>query len=387
MEHGAYIIKESRVEQFENDWLDGGEIDLVTTTYTEGFHDAVGITWEPGASTSAKRDSLQRTFGDTGRRMIIAYEFAGENRGDYAPPANGSFDSEYRQFAMDLVSLGMGDSLIAPNHEFNLNWGSKSAMDEPENYRDGYARCVREMQSVDGADFTFCYAPARNRLGVAPEAWPVQSQYWPSDEEPPVVMPTFYDAGQTYPDDLSTVTESELADLRDQIWNEKHRPLLEMWNDFATSRNASLGFREWGAGNNEYYNPAGGDNAEFIHRMFDYMRNNDVEFQAYWNAESAGGGSHRLWPQSETNLLNAGDAFREEINIDSTSESTDDTTTDDTTTDDTSDTTDSQTQLGGYKKPTVGTLDWHVPLNENFTDIEEDIQSLADRIQNLEESS
>lgn len=378
MKHGAYLITESEVEEIENEWFDGNSIDLVTTTYTEGFHDAIGITWEPGSGASEKRQSLRRTFGETDRRMIIAYEFAGENRGSYGPPANGDFDAKYRQFASDLVSLGMGDSLIAPNHEFNLNWGSKSAMDEPENYRDGYARCVREMQSVDGADFTFCYAPARNRLGVAPEAWPVQSEYWPSGESPPIVMPTFYDAGQTYPDDLSTLSDEELAQRRDKIWRDKHKPLLDMWNDFATSRNASLGFREWGVGDDAYYNPAGGDNAEFIHRVFDYMRNSGVEFQAYWNAESAGGGTHRIWPEEDTTLTESGQAFKAEalVDIDGTTDTTDSESTDSESTD--------TNAIGGYKRPSQGTLDWHVPLNENFDDIEEDVKALDERLKNLE---
>ncbi|MDS0222706.1 hypothetical protein NDI54_15275 [Haloarcula sp. S1AR25-5A] len=383
MKHGAYILSESRVKQFEEEWLDGEKIDLITTTFTEGFHDFVGITWEPGAGTDTKAKSLQRTFGQTDRQMIIAYEFAGENRGNYGPPARGDFDGKYRKFARSLVDLGMGDSLIAPNHEFNLDWGSKSAMDEPENYRDGYARCVREMQSVDGANFTFCYAPARNRLGVAPEAWPVQSKYWPSGESPPVVMPSFYDAGQTYPDDLSSISQSELEKLRDEIWQNKHKPLLDMWNDFATARNTTLGFREWGVGNDAYYNPAGGDNPEFIHRMFDYMRNNNVEFQGYWNAESAGGGSHRIWPESETNLIDSGNAWQNEVLVDIGSETE---TSTETPTDDGSNTEDSSqpTNLGNYTLPAQGSLDWHIPLNENFASIEEDIKSLNERLEQLE---
>lgn len=102
------MISESGVQRLEDEWFDGGKIDLVTTSFTEGFHDAVGITWVPGASMTEKRESLRRWFGETDRRMIIAYEFAGENRGDYAPPAKGDVDDTYRQFARALVDLGMG---------------------------------------------------------------------------------------------------------------------------------------------------------------------------------------------------------------------------------------------------------------------------------------
>jgi hypothetical protein len=270
----------------------------------------------------------------------------------------------------------LGDSLIAPNHEFNLEWGSKSAYDEPKNYAKGYARLVREMMSVSGANFEFCYAPARNRLGVAPEAWPVNTGEWPSDIEPPTVTPTFYDAGRTYPDDLSSLTQEELDQRRDQIWQEKHKPLLDMWRDFATARGASLGFREWGVGDDAYYNPAGGDNAEFINRMFDYMRNNDVRFQAYWNAESAGGGSHRIWPENETTLDASGQAWKTQVllDVDGTDGSDSEPTPTPTPT----------PTLGGYVRPEAGTLNWHEPLNQNFADIEADIKSLDERLKKLE---
>jgi hypothetical protein len=184
MKHGIYLTSKDQVERFENDWFDGQQIDLITTTYTAGMFDAVGITWEPGAGAQNTKQSLQETFGGTDRRMVIAYEFAGDSRGDYAAPARGDYNDRYRSFAKELVSLGMGDTIITPNHEFNLSWSSKYP-DDPQNYADGYARLVSVMQSVDGADFTFCYAPARNRQGIAPEAWPVDSQYWPDDEPAP----------------------------------------------------------------------------------------------------------------------------------------------------------------------------------------------------------
>jgi hypothetical protein len=41
-------------------------------------------------------------------------------------------------------------------------------------------------------------------------------------------------------------------------------------------------------------------------------------------------------------------------------------------------------EYGGYSQPQAGTLDWHIPMNENFAAIEEDIKDLARRIENLE---
>jgi hypothetical protein len=53
--------------------------------------------------------------------------------------------------------------------------------------------------------------------------------------------------------------------------------------------------------------------------------------------------------------------------------------------DDTGDST-SSTEYGGYNQPSAGTVDWHRPLNKNFAKLETDVQSLADRIDQLEGS-
>ena len=376
MKHGIYLTSQNQVERFESDWFGGQQIDLITTTYTAGMFDAVGITWEPGAGAQNTKQSLQETFGETNRRMVIAYEFAGDSRGDYAAPAQGDYNGRYRSFAQELVSLGMGDTIIAPNHEFNLSWSSKYPND-PQNYADGYARLVSVMQSVDGADFTFCYAPARNRQGIAPEAWPMDSQYWPDGEPAPIVAPSFYDgANGIYPDDPDDVTDEQ----RERAWTEKHKPQLEMWLDFAKSRGASMGFHEWGLASGAWVNNGGTDNPMFINRFFDWIESHDVVFQTYWNG-SIDNPKHTIWPEDKSLLPEGGQRWRDRVGAtlgtDDTTDTTDDTTD---TTDDTTDTND----LGGYNRPTQGQLDWHVPLNQNFSDIEEDIKALDERLKKLE---
>lgn len=57
-------------------------------------------------------------------------------------------------------------------------------------------------------------------------------------------------------------------------------------------------------------------------------------------------------------------------------------TPDDSDSTDTTDTTD--TTYGGYQTPDAGTLEWHIPLNENFQTIESDIKDLASRIDSIE---
>lgn len=374
MNHGAYLISEPRVKQFEDDWFGGNTIDLVSTTYTAGFYDAIGITWAPGASGSEKRESLRQTFGQTDRRLMTIYHFGGNEDGDYSGAANGDNDAAYREFARELVGLGLEDTLIVPSHEFNLSWGRYP--DDPANYASGMARLVREMMSVDGADFEFVYAPGGNRMGVTEECWPARAGEWDSSLPTPYVAPTFYDTSPDYPDTLPS--GSELDQLRRDVWNGWHTDILSMWADFADSVGAQLAFREWGCATEDYRNASGGDNAYFIRKMFEWFSANDVAFQTYWNAWTAGSGTggHRIWPEDETPLNDTGQAFREEVSAD-LGGSTDD-GTDDGTDGDTGET------LGGYNQPSSGTLNWHVPINENFSDIEDDIKSLDQRLKELE---
>ena len=374
MKHGLLTITESDLLAAE-EWL-GNQVDVVTTTYSQNlFHDGIdGITWDE----ANRLDVMERLFGNSSRQLAIAYEFGGPNRNEYGRAASGEFDADYRNFAQQLVDRGMGDSIIRMSHEFNLSWNSKYPSD-PQNYADGFARCVDVMQSVSGANFDFCFSPARNRLGVAPDAWPVDSAQWPSGEPAPIITPSLYDSeGGTYPDDISGLSDSEL----EQLWQDAWVVILDkiqMWENFGAERGANrFGTAEWGVATNAYPNPSGGDNPYFVEKLLDYGISQGWELQAYWNTASASGGSHQIYPDS-TALTDASNMYQSIVSQQLTNTSTDDTSSD--TTDDTSTST-----YGGYNTPQAGSNDWHIPLNENFESIEADIQDLADRINNLEQT-
>lgn len=370
MKHGIYIISEDHLEQFENSWFDGQQIDLVSTTYTLGMFDAAGITWAPGAGAQNTKQSLQKTFGESDRRLLTTYKFSGDPPSDYGPASRGDLSDRYRSFAKELVSLGLEDTIITPNHEFNLSW-SKRYPSDPQNYADGYARLVSAMQSVDGANFTFCFAPSSNRQGIAPEAWPVDSQHWPSGEDPPIVTPSVYDnSNSIYPDDPDKVTDEQ----RKEVWNDHHEPVLEMWNTFANERNSDMGFREWGMASDAYKHNGGIDNPIFIDRFFDWIESHDVAFQTYWNG-GIDNPKHTIWPRDKSRLPEGSKRWQERVAA---------TLETDSGTDDTTDGSTDTNALGGYNTPSQGTLNWNVPLNENFKDIEEDIKTLDERLKNLE---
>jgi hypothetical protein len=384
MEHGLYLISEAAVTDFENEWLDGRTVDLVTTSYTSGEHDPEYITWEPGVYGQAKRDSLRRFFGETDRRIMFSYAFA-ESRSDYSRAADGSLDGAYREFARQLVSLGLGDAYVCPSPEFNLPWGRYP--NDPGNYAAGYARCVREMQSIGGADFTFVYAPGGNRLGVTDDAWPAAASEWPDGEALPVVAPSFYDTSSTYPDVINDLLQSEREAEQRQAWADNHVEKLDMWRAFADSVGADMGLREWGCATDSYRIVSGGDDPYFIRKLFEYMETHDFRFQGYWNAETAGGGvgGHTIYPPEASELIEAGQAWRDAVLADmgGGGGSTGDEPSEPS---EPADPPEPDRTYGGYVRPQEGTVDWHVPLNQNFADIEADIEDLAERLDRLESS-
>ncbi len=362
--HGILAISEQHIQEVES-WL-GAQIDVTTTTWNEGQWGLNGISW----TDSNKEAVLERVFGQTDRQLVTHYEMAGRagNNGDYSGAASGSYDDKHRRLAKELVDIGMEDTIIRPSAEFNLDWSPRYPND-PSNYASAFARVVREMNSVSGANFSYLYSPARNRIGVADEAWPTNAPEWPTGAEVPIIAPSFYDTGWVYPDDTSNVTQSQ----REDNWqNEKNK--LDNWQNFADERGSpGLASPEWGCSNGGYPINSGGDNPYFIRKAIEYAENNDWLFQAYWNVGSASGGSHKLHKADSSGLTSASEEFRTMV-----SQRLDQSTSGGDSGSDTS------TNYGGYNRPQAGTLDWHVPLNENFEQIEADIEDIAARLENLE---
>lgn len=309
-EHGMLATSQSEVNGFEN-WLNA-TVELVSTTFSQnqqqtqhdnGTSDLDPITW----GDSPYKDALQTVFGDTGRRLVLSYEMCGtegHGNGNYSNAANGDWDADYRATAQDLIDVGCEDAIIRPNHEFNLDWNSKYPND-PANYRDAYARLVREMQSISGANFTFLFSPARNREGVAPDAWPPDSSYWPSGEDPPLVVTSNYDKSPSYDDGT---TDEPTREERENAWDVTIHENIKMWTTFAEDRGARYGGSpEWGCverGSIGYVE--GGDNPWFVEKYLTYGDKNNFEVSTWWNGENA---NHEIWPDS-TGLEDAAVRYR-----------------------------------------------------------------------------
>jgi len=374
MKHGMMATSEQEVQNIEN-WL-GGQLDIVTTTWNDGQWGAGAITW----SDSPKLDALQRVFGDTDRQLVMHFEFQGLPKNDYSDAANGDLDHRYRALAEELVSLGMGDTVVRPSAEFNLSWSGRHP-DNPSNYAEGYARMVREMVSVDGANFDFTYSPAQRPGGVEAECWPVDASSWPSGVDEPVITPTIYDDGYFPYQDGGDVTPDEET-VKDAWQQETYGNKIKPWEDFAAERNTKLGGSfEWGCMGigTPFPESSGGDNRYFVGKFLNYGRDNDWEYQTYWN-----GAHHTIYPRDGAGLQQSSDTFKQMVGnrLGGSDSSSGD--QEDSTTGDQEESSGSKSSYGGYNKPALGTLDWHIPLNENFEAIEADIKDLERRISKFE---
>jgi hypothetical protein len=234
----------------------------------------------------------------------------GSEQGDFSNAANGEYDQNYRDFANELIDLGMEETIIRPDAEFNLDW-SHNKPQNPENYASAFARLVREMNDVakeriGESKFEFLFSPSRNNIGIADQVKPMERPEWPSDAEPPIMAPSFYDAHPPYPDDTSQVTEDM---VRENIQDEKDK--LMMWKDMADRRGyKGMGAPEWGVATAGYPASPGGDNPLFIEEMMKFFDEQGFIFQTYWNSSSSQGGSHVVLPVSESPLPNSAEKFR-----------------------------------------------------------------------------
>jgi hypothetical protein len=363
MKNGILAYNESDLQSIES-WL-GGQVDVVTTTWSEGQWGLSGISW----NAENKASSLERVFGQTDRQLIAHFEMAGKegNNGDYSKAARGGYDSQYRQTARELVDIDMTDTIIRPSAEFNMSWGPRYP-NNPDNYASAFARVVREMNSVSGTNFTYLYSPARNKIGVADECWPLDAPEWPSNAAVPPIAPSFYDDSWHY----DGKTASEVTDTdRAKAWDDE-KTKLDRWQNFADNRGSpGLCSPEWGLVTIGGTLPGAGDNPYFIQKTMEYMHDNDWLFQAYWNDGRVGDTGDTRKLINPTDNPNAKAKFKELVTL-SGSGGTDQ--TDDTTT----------KIYGNYDQPAAGTLNWHIPLNENFSNIEADIKDLADRVNQLE---
>lgn len=213
-----------------------------------------------------------------GRRLILSVPMlensdpgvAGLNRGN-----NGDFDQYFRGLAENMVSKGLGNSIIRLGWESNGNWYAWSAGPGVTAWKAYYRRIVGVMRAVPGQSFQFDWnranGPAGTNLSYA--------DHYPGDDVVDIISLDAYDA--MYQDTTSS-PEVRWNFVLNQAYG------LNAFRDFAVARGKPMAIPEWGLWKTGNDIGGAGDNPYYIDKMADWFRDNRPLYQAYFNSNDDG---------------------------------------------------------------------------------------------------
>jgi hypothetical protein len=220
-----------------------------------------------------------------GRRLILSQPMVP----DGAPTnwrvlgAKGAYDSYAKGLAHNLVAGGLGDSIIRLGWEANGNFDSESALGtDPSQYADWaeyWANIVRAMRAVPGAHFLFDWT-----INVTYRPIPLASWY-PGNDVVNIIGMDVYDG---------SVGGTATAAAKFQTLYNTPVDGLGAIAAFAKANGKPMSIPEWGL------SPASGDDPAFMEGLANFMDNNDVIYESYF--DQPGGGVLNLQTQAPQSL-------------------------------------------------------------------------------------
>lgn len=230
--------------------------------------------------------------------------------------ADGEFDSHFQTLARTLVQQGFGSSYLRPAWELNGSWfpwgidkGDPSKRGERAELFAAYWRRVHTaMMSVKGAQFKWLWNVS---VGYEPDQFDF-TRAWPGDAYVDFVSVDIYDAQGEYYWTLLKDKNNKWpqATLREWAWKSLvdgvHTSLatgeadgqvrgMNFYREFARQKNKGFIISEWGLWDSHVITRleprsyaessifGSGDNPDFIQRMYDWIKANDVHAAAYFN--------------------------------------------------------------------------------------------------------
>ena len=206
-----------------------------------------------------------------GRRLIISQPMVPDDvPADWRQlGAEGAYDGYAKQFAKNLISLGLGDSVIRLGWEANLQSDVETALgNTPADWKAWaryWANIVRSMRSVRGADFIFDWT-----INQYMEPVPL-SEWYPGNNVVNVIGIDAYD-----------VTTSTTQLTPEQRWQElvSLPDGLDAVASFAAAHHKPLSLPEWGL-----VAPAeggAGDDPAYTKGLAHWVADHDVMFESYF---------------------------------------------------------------------------------------------------------
>ena len=190
--------------------------------------------------------------------------------GTLAEGASGAYNHHFRSLAELMVSKGVAHSTLRLGWEFNGTWYSWSAVNQPNAFIGYWRQIVTTMRSVPGANFKFDWNVSAGGSFAAEVAYPgddvvdrvaldVYNNSW---------IPNYTDPQARWQD----------------IYNGYRG--LAFWAQFARAHGKRLSIPEWGTGTRPDGH-GGGDDTNFIQKMYDFMVTENVDYAGYWDVNAS----------------------------------------------------------------------------------------------------
>lgn len=219
-------------------------------------------------------DGSGPTMGSKGVRIPVLLEKG----------AAGEYNPYFSDLAENLVSHGLGDTILRPGWEFNGDWYTWRAKGKTTAFIEFWRQIVTTMRAVRGAEtLKFCWNPT-----LGDQQFPAD-EAWPGDAFVDIVGLDVYDEtwnADTYPWPAGA-TAAEIERRQKKVWDEwiVNSPRgLAFYTKFAKSHGKPLAFPEWGLVSADHGH-GGMDNPYFIEQMHAFINNptNAVAFHCYFD--------------------------------------------------------------------------------------------------------
>jgi Glycosyl hydrolase family 26 len=192
------------------------------------------------------------------------------NGADLGTAASGAYNGHYLA-AAETIAAYDPDAVIRVGWEMNGDWFPWKASANPEGYVDAFHQLVDTFRSVS-PDFKFDWTPNIGTNSIDP------TKLYPGD--------AYVD---TIGLDMNVGKAWFQGKSPDQVWDWLlHQPNGLAWQrDFAAAHDKPMSYPEYAADMND---------GEFVARMADWIKHNDVAFHSWWNANDVFNGDLESHP-------------------------------------------------------------------------------------------
>lgn len=209
-----------------------------------------------------------RAWAGTPYKLVLSVPLLPAGTGTLQQGAAGAYNASFDRLARALVAAGRGDSILRLGWEFNGDWMPWQARNDPAAYGAYWRQVVNTMRAVPGQAFKFDWCP---NLG-----WAISEASYPGDAYVDYIGMDVYDPQGNWGGAWSTVQTF--------AWG------LNWHRDFARARGKPMTFPEWGLWNQ--------DNPGFIENMAAWIKQNNVAYHSYFNADVSARHQLEHFPQA-----------------------------------------------------------------------------------------